>query len=147
MTSRIEVAPDAEHNAFASMLADLLRQNLEDKPHKARVFETMTGAVAIVAEDAEVALTLDFRGGRLTVHDGIRGVPDATVRAPGDVIMALSDVPLTRRFALPIPRDRAAVETLRTIGRALTSRELQIHGMMSNFGLMNKLTQVLSVNG
>lgn len=147
MTTRIEVAPDAEHNAFAGMLADLLRQNLADKPHKARVLATMSGAVAIVAEDAEVALTLEFRGGHVTVRDGIRGVPDATVRAPGDIIMALSDVPLTRPLALPIPRTRAAVETLRIIARAVKARELQIFGMVTNFSLMNKLTQVLSVNG
>ena len=30
----ISLAPGAENNAFATMLADLVRQNLESKPHK-----------------------------------------------------------------------------------------------------------------
>src|SRR5580692_5486667 len=92
----IELAPGAEDNGLASMLADLVRQNLEAKPHKVADFEGCDGTVAIVAEDADVCLTLRFAPrGTLTIHDGIVGIPDITIRATSDMILALSNMPLS----------------------------------------------------
>jgi hypothetical protein len=151
MTSAIDLAPGAENNAFATMLADLVRQNLEAKPHKRRDFDALRGSVALVADDADVALTLEFRpsasGGRLTLHDGIRGIPDVAVRGSADAIMSLSNVPLTRPLALPLPMDRTALEVVRGMLRAARTGELRIHGMIGNVGLLSKLTRVMSVNG
>lgn len=144
---RIELAAGAEGNAFAQMLADLVRQNLESKPHKKRDFDALHGTVALVADDAEVALTLEFGGGSLVLHDGIRGVPDVTVRGTADAIMALSNVPLTRPLALPIPTDAASFELVRSMARATRTGELRIFGMLGNFGLLSRLTRVMSVNG
>ena len=81
MSTPIALAPGAENNAFASMLADLVRQNLESKPHKKKDFDALEGTVALVADDADVALTLEFKKGELVLHDGIRGVPDVAVGA------------------------------------------------------------------
>jgi hypothetical protein len=148
-TPTVELAPGAEDNGFATMLAQLVRQNLEAKPHKTRDFDRMNGAIAIVAEDAEVALTLVFRAGHLVVHDGIVGVPDVTVRGTSDVIMAMSNIPLTRRFALPIPRrgDRQGIETLREIGAAMRGGAFHAYGMPFHVPMMVHLTRVMSVNG
>jgi hypothetical protein len=144
----IELGPGADGNAFATMLADLVRQNLESKPHKKRDFCALDGTVALVADDADVALTMEFRsGGRLTLHDGIRGIPDATVRGSADAIMAMSNVPLTRPLGLPVPTDRAGLEVVRGMVRASLSGELKIHGMIGNLGLLSRLTRVMSVNG
>ena len=143
----IDLAPGAESNAFASMLVDLVRQNLESKPHKKKDFEALDGTVALVADDADVALTLEFRRGSLVVHDGIRGLPDVTVRGTSDAIMALSNVPLTRPLALPLPTDRAALDVLREMLRATRAGELQVHGMVRHLGLLSRLTRVMSVNG
>jgi hypothetical protein len=143
----ITLAPGAEENAFAQMLADLVRQNLESKPHKKKDFALLDGTVALVADDAEVALTLEFRRGRLVLHDGIKGVPDVAVRGSSEAIMSLSNVPLTRPLALPIPTDRAALDVLRTMVRATRTGELRIFGMLGNVGLLNRLTRVMSVNG
>lgn len=143
----IGLADGAESNAFATMLADLVRQNLESKPHKQKDFAELDGTVALVADDADVALTLEFRKGRLVLHDGIKGVPDVAVRGSAEAIMALSNVPLTRPLALPIPTDRAALDVLRGMARATRTGELKIHGLLGNVGLMNRLTRVMSVNG
>lgn len=146
-TASIALAPGAENNAFASMLADLVRQNLESKPHKKKDFDALAGTVALVADDADVALTLEFKKGALVLHDGIRGVPDVAVRGTSDAIMALSNVPLTRPLALPLPTDRAALEVLRDMVRATRTGELRIYGMLRHFGLLSRLTRVMSVNG
>ena len=143
----IELAPGAEANAFATMLADLVRQNLESKPHKRKDFDALQGNVALVADDADVALTLEFASGTLRLHDGIRGVPDVTVRGSADAIMALSNVPLVRPFGLPIPTDRSSYDVMRDMMRATRTGALRIHGMFGNFGLLSRLTRVMSVNG
>lgn len=145
----IELAPGAENNGFATMLSELVRQNLEAKPHKTGDFDAITGSIAIVAEDAEVALTLVFRSGHLVVHDGIVGVPDVTVRGTSDIIMAMSNIPLTRRFALPIPgrKDRQGLATLREIGAAMRSGAFHAYGMPFHVPMMVHLTRVMSVNG
>lgn len=144
---RIDLAPRAEDNAFATMIADLVRQNIESKPHKQRDFEALDGAVALVADDADVALTLVFDRGSLVVHDGIKGVPDVTVRGTADSIMALSNVPLSRPLGLPVPTDGPSLEVVRGLLRATRKGELRIYGMLGNFGLLSRLTRVMSVNG
>jgi hypothetical protein len=150
-TPSISLAPGAENNAFATMLCDLVRQNLESKPHKAKDFHALArgrgATIALVADDAEVALTLEFRGGRLVLHDGILCVPDVAVRGSADSIMALSNVPLTRPLALPIPTDRTALDVLVTMVKATRTGELKVHGMIGNFGILSRLTRVMSVNG
>lgn len=147
----ISLARGAEHNAFATMLADLVRQNLESKPHKKKDFAALArgkgATIALVADDAEVALTLEFKGGALILHDGIRGVPDVTVRGSADSIMALSNVPLTRPLALPIPTDRSALDVLLAMVKATRTGELKVLGMFGNFRVLSRLTRVMSVNG
>jgi len=145
----VALDPGAENNGFATMLADLVRQNLEAKPHKVRDFDRIRGSIAIVAEDAEVALTLVFSEGQLTVHDGIVGVPNVTVRGTSDIIMAMSNIPLTRRLALPIPArgDRQGRETMRDIGAAMRDGSFHAYGMPFHVPMMVHLTRVMSVNG
>lgn len=151
----IELSPGAEDNAFATMLAELLRQNLESKPHKRKDFDALDGTVALVADDANVALTLEFSSarrsadgaGRVLFHDGIRGVPDVTVRGSADAIMALSNVPIVRALGLPLPTDRASLELVRSMIRATRAGELRIYGMLGNTSLLSRLTRVMSVNG
>ncbi len=145
----IELAPGAENNGFATMLSDLVRQNLEAKPHKVADFHRIRGSIAIVAEDAEVALTLVFRHGQLVVHDGIHGIPDVTVRGSSDIIMAMSNIPLTRRLGLPIPArgDRQGRDTLREISAAMRGGAFHAYGMPFHVPMMVHLTRVMSVNG
>lgn len=151
----IELSKGAEENAFATMLAELLRQNLESKPHKRRDFDALDGTVALVADDANVALTLEFSSaqragnaaGRVVFHDGIRGVPDVTVRGSADAIMALSNVPIVRALGLPLPTDRGSLDVVRSMIRATRLGELRVYGMLGNAGLLSRLTRVMSVNG
>lgn len=138
----IELAPGAGENGLVTMLADLLRQNLEDHPRKQADFEKLDGRVAIVAEDAGVALTLEFQRGKLVLHSGIVGIPDVTVRAPSDDVMAMSLVELTPKRALPDPRG----ETMKKVWAGMRSGRIQVYGALFHAPLMFRLTRVMSVN-
>jgi hypothetical protein len=150
MPSDVTLAPGADENGLASMLAELVRQNLDAKPHKKSDFDAIGGRVSIVADDADVALTMCFeRGGKLTIHDGIVGIPDITIRGPSDAIMALSNMPLATPLGLPIPdpRDKESVRSVRTVLGAMTQGKLHVYGMAFHLPLVMKLTRVMSVNG
>jgi hypothetical protein len=145
----IALAPGAEDNGLASMLADLVRQNLEGKPHKVSDFDALEGTIAIVAEDADVCLTLHFHGRHLTIHDGIVGIPDVAIRGSSDMIMAMSNMPLTRPLGLPLPdpRDNAQVALSQSVMAAMRSGDLKMYGALLHPGLVMRLTRVMSVNG
>jgi hypothetical protein len=146
----VRLAPGADENGLANMLAGLLRQNMQAKPRKQADFAALDGIVAIVAEDADVALTLRFeRGERLTIHDGIVGIPDVTIRGSSDVILALSNMPMTTPLGLPIPnpRDRESVGAVRTVLSAVSRRKLHLYGVVFHLPLLLKLGRLMSVNG
>jgi hypothetical protein len=148
--TNIELAAGAHENGLAAMLADLVRQNIEAKPQKRSSFVAMAGSIAIVADDADVALTLCFeRGGRLTIHDGIVGVPDVTVRGPSEVIMALSNLPLRTPLGLPIPRagDSEAARAVRAVFDAVRRGTLHVYGMAFHPRLVARLTRLMSIHG
>jgi hypothetical protein len=135
------------------MLADLVRQNLEAKPHKVTDFDALEGTVAIVADDAEVCLTIRFargpKGGRLTIHDGIVGIPDVAIRGTSDVIIAMSNTPLTTPFGLPVPSpwDKEGVANFKQMLAASKAKQFQMHGALLHPGLVMRLTRVMSING
>jgi hypothetical protein len=144
----IALAPGAEENGFAVMLTDLVRQNLETNPHKQRDFAALDGVVAIVAHDAEVALTLAFQRGALRVYSGVVGVPDVVIRGSSETILALSNVPLSPRLGLPIPRDEEGKKLVREIVKAMRTGALQTEargGLVFRLPLLLHLTRVMSV--
>ena len=145
----IALAAGAEENGLAVMLSDLVRQNLEAKPHKKGDFDALRGTVSIVADDADVALTLRFEGGRLTIHDGIVGIPDVTIRGPSDTILALSNMPLSTPLGLPFPgpRDKGGREVVKGVMAAMRAGSFHIYGMLFHLPMMMRLTRVMSING
>lgn len=148
MTPDVQLAPGAEENGLAMMLRDLVTQNLEAKPHKMGDFQALAGNVSIVADDADVALTMRFEaGGKLRIHDGIVGIPDVTIRGPSEAVLALSNMPLTGRLGLPIPRDAEARKTVKTVMGAMRSGALHVYGMAFHLPMMMRLTKVMSING
>lgn len=140
--SRIELAPGAENNGLAAMMSSLILQNLNDKPEKRADFAKLRGRVAIVAEDAGVSLTMVFAGNMLTVHDGIVGVPDVTVRANSDDIIQLSLVELTRLFALPNLRG----EAMRQIMDKSRRGDVRVFGGLLHLPLVLRLTRLMSIH-
>jgi hypothetical protein len=150
MQPDVTLAPGADSNGLANMLAGLVSQNLQAKPHKVADFAALDGRVAVVADDADVALTLHFQsGGKLVIHDGIVGIPDVTIRGPSEAIIALSNLPMATSLGLPIPRpgDREAVGAIRVVASSLRHGKLRLYGALLHLPLFLKLGHVLSVNG
>ena len=137
----IELMEGAQDNGLAIMVAGLIGQNLLDQPGLAQRFAQMAGRVALVAQDAGVALTLHFQRGELRVWNGIVGMPDLTVVTGSDEIVSLSLLETTR-FGLPDPRG----EHLRKIARALTRDQLRIYGVFRHLPLLLQLSRLLTVH-
>lgn len=137
----IELAPGAGDNGLAIMMATMMSQNLMDHPERVATFDRLIGRVAIVAEDADVALTMEFEGGRAVVHDGIVGIPDVTLRGSAELIADLSRME-TGQFGLPDPRG----EVNRAMARALRERRLRIFGLPAGLPLLARLGAVLAID-
>ena len=72
-----------------------------EQARKEADFEALEGSVAIVADDADVALTSSsaFAAGRLVIHDGISASPTSRFAARPTRSSALSNMPLETRWA------------------------------------------------
>ena len=144
----IRLADGADANAFAIMLSELVRQNLEAKPAKIRDFNQLMGSVALVAHDADVSLTLRFSAGHLVVHNGIVGITDVTIHGSSEVILGLSSIPLLgpSRFSVPLPCDAEGLATMSQLVRAMKDGSFRIYGMTFKLPLLLRLTRVMSIH-
>jgi hypothetical protein len=126
-----------EPSGLASMVAELIQQNLARDPDRRRLLQR---SVAVLdAPDAEVTVSLRIDPEGVRVGDG--DVPDAHVRITADAgrLLDLTIAPL--RFGLP---DLQAPEG-RTIVRDLLARRLRIRGLLRHPLRLARLTQLLSV--
>lgn len=126
--SAIELAPGADTNAFASMMATLVRQNLDDHPDRGWALKLARGRVSVEVLDLGMSITFVFDGERLVIHDGIRGIPDVRVRGSAELITISSNMESLPVLGLPDPRG----ETNRKLARALKDGELELIGALRN---------------
>lgn len=133
---RVVVTPEAD--GIATMLAELVRQNIETYPDRAKLLDGVRGAVNVNATDAEVTAGLVFGSGRLTV--GMAAAkPALTIACDSATLMEMSTVPLW----LGRPDVRTA-EGRALIGRILKG-EIKVRGMMAHPILLTRLQKLLSV--
>lgn len=143
MSVCIELAPDAVDHPFATMMAQLVRQNLDDHPDKLAAAKRMSGRVAIVVTDLELAVTIAAGLGRLTFHAGIAGIPDATIRAPSEWITKMSLVEMRSVGPLRIPDPRGPIS--REISAAESAGTIRTFASPFAWPLLLRLTDVLAV--
>jgi hypothetical protein len=144
----VRITDDAEENGLVQMLAELLRQNLEARPVARARFAAMHGRIVLHARDAEVTLTLDFRGGTVILHDGALPEADATIEADADAIVTMSRLPLRTAWELPLfdPRSERDRDALAAWGTVLRSG--QVHTVVHRpraLPLLLRFTSILSV--
>ncbi|MCP4614588.1 MAG: hypothetical protein GY845_38395 [Planctomycetes bacterium] len=132
-------APDLPKDGLGEMLLGLIRQNMEDKPEKIKLFKKLKGRrVAIVAPDSEVAATLSFGGDNLTVFPDVVDA-NVTITADSMEILGLTSVPL--RLGLP--------DLFTPDGRSLLTKilkgEVHIKGMLARPLTVIRITKIFSV--
>ncbi|MBI3204518.1 MAG: hypothetical protein IT377_13950 [Polyangiaceae bacterium] len=135
----VDLALGADHVPLARQIAERVRTAIS-QPALRRDFDRMRGAVGIVADDADTALTLRFDFGRLTIHEGLIGVPTVTLRGITRGLDALSELP-----AVPA---RGLVDSGRSLAHvlgALRAGKLKIYGLTSHPRLVFRLLRLLSV--
>ncbi len=133
------VVNNAEEIPFSSILASLLEENLEQKPHKMRTFNSLIGVIAIEVTDIEATVYLTFSGGKVVIDKSVEVKPQIVVKAESEKIMGLNFISI--KLGLPYYFDQAG----RTVIKQLLSGQIKIKGMLLHPIIITKLTKVLSV--
>ncbi len=136
----VEYAEGDDASSFAQMLGGLIEANVLGRPEKQNDFDTLRGRVGIEVGDIEEAVTLDFEGGHLVVHNGLKPKRHITIRADSETVMQLSSLRIG-----PLGMAIYVDSTGRGIVRKLLSRKLRIDGIPFQIDKLNKVTRLFSV--
>jgi hypothetical protein len=131
---------DKEPSAFASMLGGLIEANVESRPEKQPDFSSLVARVGIWVTDIDEGVTLDFRGGKLTVHNGLKPRRTITIRADAETVMSLSNLKIGP-LGMPVYYDDVG----RGVVGKLLRRKLKIDGLLPNVMTLNAVTRIFSV--
>ncbi len=131
---------DAEPSAFASMLGGLIEANVESRSEKQHDFASLVARVGIWVTDIDEGVTLDFKGGKLTVHNGLKSRSTITIRTDADTVMSLSNLKIGI-LGMPVYYN----ETGREVAGKLLRGKLKIDGLLPNIMTLNTVTRIFSV--
>lgn len=132
----ISVDEAAGQTGLGSMLADLLRQNLEHYPERHAQLARMRGVVDIVASDATTTARIEFLEGGLRVCTDGGGRPDLRIVTDSVGLLELTAARL--RAGLPDPAHASGRRVLRQV----------LHGRLKirGWGLLLKPTLLPRLN-
>jgi len=131
---------DGEPSAFATMLGGLIEANVRGRPEKQGDFDSLVARVGIWVTDIDEGVTLDFKGGRLVVHNGLKPRRTITIRTDAETVMGLSNLKIGP-FGLPVYYD----EVGRGVAMKLLRGRLKIDGLLPNILTLNTVTRLFSV--
>lgn len=131
---------DPEPSAFASMLGGLIEANVRSRPEKGRDFESLAARVGIFVTDIDEGVTLDFKSGKLVVHNGLKPRRKLTIRTDAQTVMSLSNLKIGL-LGLPVYYDAVG----REVAAKLLRGKLKIDGLLPNLMLLNTVTRIFSV--
>jgi len=135
----IKMAPGAGEAGMASMLADMIKTNLKNKPERVKDFNKLNGIIWITADDADTDMTMDFDRGSLTVSSGKVGKPMLAISTDSSTLMDLANINI--KFGMPYYFD----ETGRMVIKKLLKKELKIKGMFTHTMALTHMTKIMSV--
>jgi hypothetical protein len=131
---------DEEPSAFASMLGGLIDANVRSNNAKEQDFDSLVARVGIWVTDIDEGVTLDFKGGKLTVHNGLKPRRTITIRTDAETVMSLSNLKIGV-LGLPVYYD----EVGRGVATKLLRGKLKIDGLLPNILTLNAVTRIFSV--
>jgi len=135
----VRIAKGSEDCAMAGMLSNLLETNILQCPVKESIFRALNTVVAIHIEDIEVSITMDFRYGRLVLHEGVVKPPKITIRTEPGYVLDLSNMRM--RFGLPNFFDDQGKEIMKN----MMDGKIRMFTMPWNLMDIVRLTRVMSV--
>src|SRR5882762_2436216 len=138
-TQLVEYA-DEEPSALASMLGGLIEANIKSRPEKEKDFESLVARVGIWITDIDEGVTLDFKGGKLVMHNGLKPRRTITIRTDAETVMSLSNLKIGL-LGLPVYYD----EVGRGVATKLLRGKLKIDGLLPNILTLNAVTRLFSV--
>lgn len=124
---------------FSGILADVLKTNLEQKPHKLKTFNNLNTIVGIDVTDVGKKVYLVFSGGKVTLEPDTIEKPQVFITAESEKIMGLNFINI--KWGLPYYFDEAG----RTVIKQLLSGEIKIKGMLFHPIILTRVTKVMSV--
>ena len=131
---------DEEPSAFASMLGGLIEANVGARPDRRRDFDQLEAKVGIWVTDIDEGVTLEFKGGSLTVHNGLAPRRDLTIRADAETVMSLSNLKIGL-FNMPVYYDSVG----RGVAMKMLTGRMRVDGLVGNLATLNMVTRVFSV--
>lgn len=131
---------DQEPSAFASLLGGLIEANVKGRAEKQPDFDVLVARVGFWVTDIDEGVTLDFKGGKLTVHNGLKPRRTITIRADAETVMSLSNLKIGL-FGMPVYYD----EVGRGVATKLLRGKLKIDGLLPNVITLNRVTRIFSV--
>ncbi|HEY1419838.1 MAG TPA: hypothetical protein VGG90_03920 [Candidatus Dormibacteraeota bacterium] len=131
---------DLEPSAFASMLGGLIEANVTSRPERRRDFDHLSARVGIWVDDIDEGVTLDFKRGSLTMHNGLRARRAITIRTDAETVMSLSNLKIGL-LGLPVYYDAVG----RGVAKKLIQGKLRIDGLLGNIATLNTVTRIFSV--
>jgi hypothetical protein len=137
--AQIEMAASVDEGGMATMIADIIRGNLEEKPHRVSDFNALDGNVYMRAEDAEVDMTLAFSSGGLVVHGGRHGASKISIATDSATLLDLANI--TIKWGLPYYLDGVG----RSVITKLLTGKLKINGLLTHPIMLTRFTKLMSV--
>jgi hypothetical protein len=100
----------------------------------------LVARVGIWVTDIDEGVTLDFKGGTLVMHNGLKPRRTITIRTDADTVMSLSNLKIGP-LGLPVYYD----EVGRGVAAKLLRGKLKIDGLLPNILTLNAVTRLFSV--
>ncbi|MBM4338914.1 MAG: hypothetical protein FJ110_05175 [Deltaproteobacteria bacterium] len=139
MKPLITVLKEANEIGLATMLSDLIRQNLDQNSEKTKPFKSLKAKVLIEARDIQTSVGLEFKQGELTISGNTMIQPNLHIIADSTTVLDLCLLKI--KFGLPYFFDANGFKVL----KKLLTRQLIIRGMLRHFSTLVKLTELFSV--
>ncbi|MDX2054350.1 MAG: hypothetical protein SFV15_18255 [Polyangiaceae bacterium] len=139
----VDCDPGVLQIPLAVRFAAAVRGAAEDEQRRV-VFGRLHGTVVIVVDDVWAQFTLRFDFGRLSVHLGIVGVPDITLRGPQAELESLLLLPFRTQWPVLLPVRLAELLVVHRVLTAWAKSSLRAYGALSHPGLLVNVLRVIS---
>lgn len=138
-TKEISVINDASDVGLATILTDLIRQNLEQDPRKREVVHTLNERILLEVLDLPARVVLEFRRGKIVITLNFIPSPDLHIATDSATLLDLCQIKF--RLGLPILLDVNG----RKVMKKLLNGKLIVRDLWSHRGTVIKLMKLFSV--